>query len=267
MPTGGLPAGTWLLLVNGQPTQVTLTPNAPQDATGLDAAGDGWEMKLAGRGDDGDPLGLTDKQVLVLQSQQSARARSLATNKVNPVALASGVGFQANTPVRFYLLPATYLGQLTTDSAGSFAGSIPIPPGIAPGNYTLQTNALAPSGAVRSLSIGVIVKPARVVTSTVRASVRFAPLSAALSRPAKARLRSVADRAKQGAQRSVIVGYVQPTRSSGNDQFLSFSRAKAVAAYLKSQGVKGVYLVRGDGKATESGATARRVDVAITYQM
>jgi len=66
--------------------------------------------------------------------------------------------------------------------------------------------------------------------------------------------------------KSVVVGYVQPTSTAANDTTLSTARAQAVAAYLRSLGVKGVYLVRGDGKAKETGSTARRVEVTISYQ-
>ncbi len=79
--------------------------------------------------------------------------------------LVTGDGFQASTPVKFYRLPSTYLGQLMNDASGTFKGNIPIPPGIAPGQYTLQMNGFAPSGAIKSLSIGVIVKSTAAATA------------------------------------------------------------------------------------------------------
>ena len=45
----------------------------------------------------------------------------------------------AKSPVTFYLLPSTYLGQLVNDGSGTFKGNIPIPPGIAPETEVLRT--------------------------------------------------------------------------------------------------------------------------------
>lgn len=275
LPAGGLPAGGSVLLVNGQSVPLTVSPNAPMDPVALVFTAPGLNMRLEGRGDQNDPLGLTSKQALILQSEggsgsaTAARSAVLAKTKVKPVARTSGDGFAPRTPVKLYLLTVGYLGEVTTDASGAFAGSVPIPPGITPGVYTLQANGFAPDFSVRSLSIGVLVKPTAGRTATVRTQVYFEVLSPALSDAAKASLRKVASKAKSGAGvvRSVVVGYVQPTNASGNDQSLSGARADAVAAYLRSLGVKGVYVVRGDGKASQSGATARRVNVAVTYRL
>lgn len=286
LPAGGLPAGGSVLLVNGLPVPLTVEPNAPSDPVALVFTGPGLNMRLEGRGDANDPLGLTSKQALILQSEPggtstsgaaagSVQARSAALGpvllgkaRVKPVARTSGDGFAPGTPVKLFLLSVGYLGEVTTDAAGSFAGAVPIPPGIKPGVYTLQANGFAPDFSVRSLSIGVLVKPTSVRTATARAKVYFEVLSPVLDAQAKATLRTIARKATSGpgAVRSVVVGYVQPTNASGNDQSLSSARAKAVATYLRSLGVKGVYVVRGDGKAEEAGATARRVNIAITYR-
>jgi outer membrane protein OmpA-like peptidoglycan-associated protein len=212
---------------------------------------------------------LSDSQALILQSQQAPRNRSLnfARKTVQPVAQASGKGFKPLSPVKFYLLPGTSLGELTTDASGAFAGAIPMPAGIAPGTYTLQSNAFAPDGSVRSLSLGVIVKPALVATvRQARAKVSFAALSSQLDASAKARLRALAAKVKSGAVKSVVVGYVEPTASATNDLTLSTARARAVAEYLKGRGVAGVFVVSGEGRATEAGAAGRRVEVVVTYR-
>lgn len=290
LPPGGLPAGGSLLLVNGVPVPLTVSPNAQRDPVALVFSGPGLNMRLEGRGDENDPLGLTSKQALILQSESAAGAttsgsvvsesaasadavvsgRSGVVSKVRvkPTARTSGDGFAPGTPVRLFLLTVGYLGEVGTDAAGSFAGAVPVPPGIRPGVYTLQANGFAPDFSVRSLSIGVLVKPTSVVTRTARASVFFGVLSPELDARAKASLRSVAAKVRSGdgAVRSVVVGYVQPTGGSANDGALSAARARAVAAYLRTLGVKGVYVVRGDGRASESGAQARRVNVAITYR-
>jgi hypothetical protein len=41
---------------------------------------------------------------------------------------------------------------------GTFAGSVPIPPGIRSGTRTLQANGFSPTASVRSLSTGVVVQ-------------------------------------------------------------------------------------------------------------
>ncbi|MCX6414037.1 MAG: OmpA family protein [Actinobacteria bacterium] len=269
VPAAGLPAGGSVLLVDGQPVPVKVRPDAPRNPSGLDVEGNGWNMQLVGRGGEGDPLGLSDSQALILQSQQAPRNRSLnfARKTVQPVAQASGKGFKPLSPVKFYLLPGTSLGELTTDASGAFAGAIPMPAGIAPGTYTLQSNAFAPDGSVRSLSLGVIVKPALVASvQQARAKVLFAALSSQLDASAQARLRLLAAKVKRGAVKSVVVGYVQPTASATNDLILSTARARAVAAYLKSQGVAGVFVVSGAGQAKEAGAAGRRVEVVVTYR-
>ena len=269
VPEAGLPAGGSVLLVDGQPLPVTVRPDAPRNPSGLDVQGNGWNMQLVGRGGEGDPLGLSDSQALILQSRQSPQNRStdIARKAVPPVAQASGKGFKPSSPVRFYLLPGTSLGELKTDASGTFAGAIPMPAGILPGTYTLQSNAFAPDGSVRSLSLGVIVKPAVVAPlRKASASVPFAALSSQLDASAKAQLRALAAKVKSGAVRSMVVGYVQPTASASNDVILSTARSRAVAAYLRSQGVAGVFVVSGEGKATEAGAAGRRVEVVVTYR-
>ena len=70
---------------------------------------------------------------------------------------------------------------------------------------------------------------------------------------------------KQGV-RIVSIGYVQPTTATANDQALSSERATNVVAYLRTLGLKGEFVVRGDGVATQQGPAARRVNVTVTYR-
>jgi len=222
-------------------------------------------MELEGRGDRDDPLGLTAKQGLVLQSQSSLRSGDRTQATVQPVAVSKGTGFKPNSQVRFYMLPDRTIGTITTDRAGSYSASVPIPPGLAPGVHTVQVNGYATDGAVRSLSLGVVVQqPARAAkTSTVR--VFFTPMSAELTGASKARLRALVKRTGKSLVSASVVGYVQPTSITANDQSLSNRRARVVADFLRSLGVKGDFEVRGSGVATQNGATARRVNVSVTY--
>jgi uncharacterized repeat protein (TIGR02543 family) len=274
IPPTGLPPAASLLLVDGVATGVTVAPNAPAvaDATGLTISGPGFTMRLAGRGDDRDPLGLTPQQALILQSERLAtrsaeRGKDSARARVRPVAESAGSGFAATSPVQFYLLPSTFLGTITTDAEGQYDGSVPIPPGITPGDYTLQANGFAPDGAVRSLSIGVTVVASEAVAAnrTARTRVLFAPLSAELSADAAASLRALVRRTGTEATRTTVVGFVQPVGTTRNDTSLSRARAKAVAQYLKVLGLQGTYSVRGDGRAEQPGPVSRRAEVTVLY--
>ena len=53
---------------------------------------------------------------------------------------------------------------------------------------------------------------------------------------------------------------------TSNDEALSTERARAVASYLRSLGLKGAYTVRGNGVAEQPGAKARRVGVTVEYR-
>ena len=224
-------------------------------------------MRLEGRSDAANPLRLTSGQALVLESPQERARLSWRAKKVQPVALSSGDGFKANSPVEFYLLPGTKLGTLTTDAAGAYSGSVPIPAGVAPGVYTLQVNGYAPDGSVRSLSMGVLVKApgTKPMNRTASATVLFDALSARLTAAGKAELAALARKVGSARAQVIVVGLVQPSGSAANDRSLSTRRARAVASYLKSLGLKGDYTVRGGGRATQTGAAARRVDVSANW--
>ena len=275
IPASGVPQGSSVYLIDGAPAEVTVAPNAPRAATALEVTGPDFFMKLSGVGDDSDPLGLTPKNALILQSRQTS-TRSAATVVRSarlvkcvlrePLAISSGNGFMANSPVKMYILPATYIGTLTADDAGAYQGSLPIPAGVLAGSQTLQANGFAPSGAVRSLSLGIMVKRGRtVLTKSERANVFFDPMSPVISPEGKAKLDVLVKRATRNGVRTVAIGFVQETPTTSNDESLSTQRARNVAAYLRSRGLAGAYVVRGDGIAGP-GATARRVNVTVSYQ-
>jgi outer membrane protein OmpA-like peptidoglycan-associated protein len=116
------------------------------------------------------------------------------------------------------------------------------------------------------LPLGAQVVPVRQVAArSSSAQVFFAPLSPELSVQGKRALDALVRRAGKAGQRAVVVGFVQQTRTTSNDQSLSMLRAQNVAAYLKGRGLPGSYQVRGDGVAGPGNA-ARRVNVSVTYQ-
>lgn len=69
-----------------------------------------------------------------------------------------------------------------------------------------------------------------------------------------------------GTQSRADKSAARPIVRTGSDKALYVRRTEVVAAYLKSEGLTGRYLVRGEGVAKQMGATARRVNVSITYQ-
>ena len=134
------------------------------------------------------------------------------------------------------------------------------------GDQTLQANGFSPSGVVRSLSLGITVIPARVVTTkTEKGNVLFEPLSTVISPQGQATLNALVRKARKQGVRTVVVGFVQETATTSNDDSLSTQRARNVASYLRDRGLKGAYAIRGDGVAG-TGDKARRVNVSVTYQ-
>lgn len=244
-----------VLLVNGQPQAVTVTPTARDE--GLRISGSGFRMTLEGVGSSGQPLGLTPDGALILENDRFART--------------SGSGFMADTPVRLYLFSeAVYVGDVLTNADGAFNGSVQIPTSVAPGRHTLQANGYTSGGEVRSLSLPVVVKEnldtAQTRTSTKRASVFFAPLSARLNPRSQATLRALVRDVGSRARVTTVIGFVQPTPSTLNDIQLSTMRARAVSTFLRKSGLAGRLVLRGEGASTVAGAKGRRVDVRIAFQ-
>ncbi len=254
IPAAGVPLGASVYLVNGQPQTVVVKPDAPKAATAIDVVGDGFTMKLAGLGADGQPLGVTSDGALILQQDRTAAVE--------------GTGFKPNSDVELYAFSTQrFLGSVKTDASGNFKGTVPLPMDIPAGRHTLQSNGFAPDGAVRSLSLGVLLSTdkAPVKAKVARATVFFDALSARLSSTAKASLKALVKGRGASATRSVVVGYVQPAGTSSNDKALSTQRAKTIAAYLRSLGLKGTVTTRGDGVAKETGAAGRKAVIAIRY--
>lgn len=186
----------------------------------------------------------------------------------------TGRGFIPGSPVNFYLIAGSrviFLGTLTVFSDTTFAGSVPIPGDLAAGTYTLQVNGLTNLSRTRavvtqviSISINVVVTEPTAETKAVRTLVYFDVLSAKLSNQAKKSLdrliARIPDRTRSNRIR--IVGFVGPSPISSNDESLSRARARSVAKYMRSKGVRGTYRLVAGGVA-KGGATARRADVTV----
>jgi len=253
VPAGGVAPGTGVLIVNGEKVSVTVKPDARDDKR-LEVSGPGFTMSLAGLNAKGKPLGLTPDGALILEQDRTAAV--------------AGTGFQPNSLVYLYLFSEPrFLGTVQTDANGGFKGSVPLPADIADGRHTLQSNGFTPDGTVRSLSLGVVVAtPVAAAPKRATAKVYFESLSSVLTDEGMSTLKALVKKTGKKGVRTVSIGYVQGTTITSNDEALSTQRAKNVAAYLKKLGLKGRFVVRGDGIAKESGALARRVNVTVTYQ-
>lgn len=255
LPVGGVPLGASVLLVDGRPAPVTVRPDRANDPTGLDVEGPGFTMRLVGRSTNDRPLGLTPDGALILEQDRTA--------------FTQGTGFESNSQVYLYLLSTPrFLGTVATDASGAFQGSVPLPLDIPAGRHTLQANGLTPDGVVRSLSLGVQVNKVTSQTTVRRANttVYFAALSPRLDATAKRSLDVLVKGRKKAVTRIVVNGFVQGSDTTANDRSLSLARARAVARYLKSQGVTGTVVTRANGVAEEAGAAGRKAAVTITYR-
>lgn len=243
-----------VLLVNGQPQTVTVTPTARDQ--GLSISGADFSMTIEGVGATGNPLGLTADGALILENDRFAKT--------------TGTGFLADSPVKLYLFSdPLYVGDVLTNATGVFNGSVQIPLTVAPGRHTLQANGYTADGEVRSLSLPVVVKADNSSSphslKRAKAVVQFSPLSARLDSAARTALRSLVRTSGSSAKVTSIVGFVQPTVTTVNDVQLSTRRARAVSDYLRAQGLRGRVVVRGKGAAAGAGAEARRVNVVVAY--
>ena len=108
-----------------------------------------------------------------------------------------------------------------------------------------------------------------VIIKSIKRTVYFAPLSAQLDGESMDLLARAA-LLVPGSAADVTVrstGFVQPSALTGNDATLSTERARAVAAALRRERVKGDYSVSGQGRAEQNGPRARRADVVISFTL
>ena len=266
-PRVTLPPGGSSLFVGGAPQSLSVSAGGGRVPASLSVSGQGWDLFIEARGDTNRPVPLGPQGSLVLESLQGTRSPAGASDFVDPATVLRGSGYQPNSPLRFYLLPSTYVGQLMTNASGSYAGSLPIPPNLPAGSATLQINGFDSSGTVRSLNLGVNItalKPAGMKVAMTR--VFFAPLSAELSPASKRSLRKLVSRTGRDIIRATAYGYVQPTARIDNDESLSVKRARVLIRYLRSLGVQGSFTSIGRGTARQQGPKARRVTVKVVYR-
>jgi predicted outer membrane repeat protein len=141
---------------------LAVTPNAQDN--GLDVAGPGFTMTLGGLDEDGKPLPLSDRGVLVLDAERDVSA--------------TGSGFEPGSLVGLYIDPpglvggdepslrdlaasaaaATFLGTVTVAQDGTFSGAKTLPEAVLAGDHVIQAVGFGPGGALRSVNLGIEVR-------------------------------------------------------------------------------------------------------------
>ena len=253
-----------MLLVGGRQASMTVSPDALVNPTGLNLTSSGFTMWIAGRGDINDPLGLTPKSALILQSEQGTATRA---KKITPYAELRGTGFRPGSDIQVWMLPKTLVGTVQVDAKGAFSSNVDIPRLLSLGANTLQANGYTPDGVVRSVSLGIDVIARQLGAKHSTAITYFAAGSSRLTPQAQHSLTLLARSIPKAAKgvRVNVTGFVQPTNFSGNDKSLSTARARAVSQYLRAHGLSGTYTVSGKGKALQRGPSARRVVSVVAY--
>lgn len=238
------------LTVNGQPEDVTVEKS--QDETGLNVSGSDFTMSLAGTDGQGNPLGVTPDSALILEQTRMAEV--------------SGTGFQGDSEVELYLHSTPLLlGTLTVDANGVFSGTVVIPKYVAAGIHHLQAVGYTADGAIRILTLKVLLRALASTKVKTSAVIDFKIGSALLTKQSKAKLRVVAKLlAGSKANTIKIVGSVQRSKSDYNNRTLSRARARVVKAFLLKIGVRGKFTIVIDDSVWAS-AKSRKAVLTANY--
>lgn len=122
-------------------TSVAVGRSIPSTGIGLAFTRGSYRVEISGRDAQGVSLRVDSDGNLIVDSGGSLFVR--------------GSGFRASTPVAVYLYSSpTLLGQLTTDSSGSFSGSFAIPAGTAVGVHNVQVVGTLADGEAGALTAG-----------------------------------------------------------------------------------------------------------------
>jgi outer membrane protein OmpA-like peptidoglycan-associated protein len=255
-----LTPGQQLLLIDDEPVETTKTINEDDDTVTI--SGEDFVVTVGPRPPTGSSRPLGDGGAPVVDPGDDLEV--------------TGEGYDPGSEIEVFLVdPPQPLGRISVDENGRFRGAVPIPTSLPPGAYVVQLNGLTPELRVRSLSLGLTVEASATVTTTCDAHwsrktirVYFASMSPAISPQANRALTTFARslRGKKDLQVDVR-GFVQPVGVTRNDLSLSAARARNVTNRLRTLGVTvpGAN-VRAEGRAQQSGATARRVEVVVRYR-
>lgn len=244
-PKRSIVPGSVSALIDGQSIGVIVSPLS-QDL-GIALTGQGFAVEWVMLDAAGRPLRIDSGNVLVGQRGGSLRV--------------SGQGYAAGSPIRVYALGSTYaralskpllLGEFVTDKAGAFSETVLLPMDLDLGANSLQINGTTPAGAVRSLTIGALLRAPQGQTVS-RVIVHFLPGSAKLTPIAVGRLeRAIAGVPADAEHLTMFVVGIQAGGKAAlrpAARALAQSRAKSVARWLRAHVTNGVVASTATGVA------------------
>jgi outer membrane protein OmpA-like peptidoglycan-associated protein len=182
-----------------------------------------------------------------------------------------GSGFQPNSTVEVWMFSdPTFVGVVQTDAEGNYNSLLQMPDALQPGEHTLQSAGTARNGTEIAASAGLRVTQAENASGTagsnqreLKTTVYFDRMSSHLDAADRKKLDRIATKVGNRSTRVNITGYVQASSDTSNDKSLSTARARAVAKYLRSKGVRGTFTVRGVGVFDGPSDKARSARVEI----
>jgi outer membrane protein OmpA-like peptidoglycan-associated protein len=233
------------------------------------------------------------------QSTEKALDSSGTPNLVDGgVLVSSCTGFLPGAELTYFLVNtkmAVSLGKLLVAGNGTCSGKVPLPSYLIKGIYTLQMEGLVNGNRQRtqttqllsaSIRVNVVTsadkhvakpasKPAAKPESKPEAKptskqdarkqrIQFEPYSAKLTKAAKEQLHAMVKQLPGKAQNFVrIVGFVSAGGSPSHANELGNTRSKSVARFLKSQGVRGTYVLKLGGNTAKNSQLAPHARVTI----
>jgi hypothetical protein len=136
----GLAAGSSKIFINGKPSQFKFVPRT--NALGVTTNTSNWGMIIQAKDKNKKSKVVNDKDVLVFERGLQGAV--------------SGSGFKPNSNGKIFIYSTPkLLTTFKTNAKGSFVARFKVPTDIAVGLHTIQINAYAPNGSIRSSSLGV----------------------------------------------------------------------------------------------------------------
>lgn len=180
----------------------------------------------------------------------------------------NGAGFQPNSTVEVWMFSdPTFVGVVQTDAEGNYGSLLQMPEDLKSGEHTLQSTGTARNGSEVAAATGLRVTEAEnaavVKQQKLNTTVFFDRMSSKLDAADKKKLDRIASKVGNGSSRVTVTGFVQASSDKSNDKSLSSARARAVAKYLRSQGVRGTFTVRGKGVLDGPSNKARSARVQV----
>lgn len=154
----------------------------------------------------------------------------------------------------------------STETTLQFRMPSSIPVGIYDLRFESSYGHLTVMQAIEVVLSPAAINPANSIPLTVlSSSIYFFGDSSSLTRQAKSQLDQLVSKLRgKSVKKIAVLGYVMRTGSQAYDAPLSLNRARAVANYLRSKGIKASYSSRGVGIDPKGTSKARRADLSIT---